>query len=123
MRVGIPAARERAVKNLSLHVPAGELHEDVLEIVLVGVGASLELVHRPALHQLAVHDDADSIAELLRNFERMGGDEDGIAICTVLPEHTLDEVRAFRVESDHRFVHDPKLALARIAPLVPDALP
>ena len=58
---------------------------------MVRFGTALELVHRAARDERPVHDDADPVAECLRDLERMSGDENGIAVVAIFTEHALDE--------------------------------
>ena len=69
-------------------------------------GHRAQLVDGAAGDDLSLQNDADAIAHLLRHFERVRAHENRDAVLAHPPEHALDELRAARIESDHRLVHE-----------------
>ena len=57
----------------------------------------------------APEDDADAVAHLLGDLERMGAHQDGDAALAHAAEDVLDQPRPARVEADHRLVDQHRL--------------
>ncbi len=72
-------------------------------------GHRAQLVDRPAGDDLALQDDADAIAHLLRHFERVRAHENRDAVLAHALEDALDELRAARIQPDHRLVDEHRL--------------
>src|SRR3990172_829658 len=90
---------------------AGELQENLLEILPLRLRLRLQLVHGANGDELTPQDDPDPIAELLRDFEGVGGYEDRQPRIAVVPEDLLDEAGASGVQAHHRLVDHHHLRL------------
>ena len=76
---------------------------------MLAAGHRAQLVDRAAGDDLPLQDDADAIAHLLRHFEGVRAHQNRDAVLAHAPEDALDELRAARIESDHRLVDEHRL--------------
>ena len=101
----------RTLVDLLQAAAAGQPQEHLGQLLRSGSPAErAQLVHRAARDDLALQDDADAIAHLLRDLERVRAHQDRDAALAHAPEHVLDQARAARIEADHRLVdeHRPR---------------
>src|SRR5262249_40379690 len=85
---------------------AGELQEHFGQMLIDTAGQRAQFVNRPARDDLPLEDDADSVAHLLRDLQRVRAHEDRDAVRRHPAEDVLDQARAARIEADHRLVDD-----------------
>src|SRR5215216_2472704 len=70
------------------------------------VGVLPQLVHGAAGANDAALNDADPVTEGLRDLERVRRHHDRISAPDVLAKQIFERARGFRIETDHRLVHD-----------------
>src|SRR5258707_238233 len=78
-----------------------------MRVSSAGLGA--QLVDGAARDDLALEDDADTVAHLLRDLERVRAHQNRDALLAHPAEHVFDEHGAARVEANHRLVDDDRL--------------
>src|SRR6185436_2644910 len=88
---------------------AGELQEDFREVIVRAVAHRADVGYRAARDDLALQDDADPVAHLLRDLQRVRAHQDADAALRHPAEDVLDQARSARIEADHRLVHDHRL--------------
>src|SRR5688572_21719887 len=89
---------------------AGQLQKHRGEVLVVrAAGYLLHFVHGALRDDVSLLNDADPVTHLLRDFECVRAHENRDAALAHAAEHVLDQPRAARVESDHRFVHAHRL--------------
>src|SRR6187549_3284183 len=85
--------------------PASQAKEHGREVI---VGAARELanfIRRPLRDDFSLQDDAEALAHLLGDFERVCAHEDRDTTLAHAAEHVLDETRAAWIEPHHRLVN------------------
>ena len=66
-----------------------------------------QLIQGACKQQLAVFDDADLIAQLFRNLQHMGAEEDRLSFVGMLAHHLFQLKRGLRIKAGHGFIKDP----------------
>src|ERR1044072_4611228 len=65
-----------------------------------------QLIHRAERANVSALNDADAIAQRLRDFQRMRRHHDRVTTVRVLAEEILQDARSLRVQPDHGLIHD-----------------
>src|SRR5687767_12636192 len=77
--------------ELASGIVTGEAQEDLLQSATVVVAAGPKLGNRARGDDLSALNDADAVAQCLRDFERVRGHHDGVAARRVLAEQVLED--------------------------------